>query len=327
MTYLEVIAVLFVQVLLGGTAAATPLGTLMRHPPSNPVVYAERGGERLLLHLFRPADSQAGERRPAIVWIHGGGWTGGTVDGTMPHARYFARRGLVAGNITYRLAKPGSVTIGDCIADCRSALRYLRTHADELGVDPDRIAVAGDSAGGHLAAALGTLPGFDHPDDDPRVSGRANALLLYNPIVDMTEGDWIRYAVGGAVLADKKNTPRPASAGAVTLARSLSPLFHIARGQPPAVVLHGRADRIVPVAQAERFASAARQAGNRCDLILYPEPIGHAFVVAGYKWPEPVVVEAIREADRFLASLGWLVGEPTLTVSTPPAWPEGPFPP
>jgi acetyl esterase len=320
MSMRDIIAVLLAIVLLGGTVLATPLASLMQAPPSEPIVYAQRGGEQLLLHTFRPPGVRAGERRPAIVWIHGGAWVGGTVDGSMPHARYFAQRGLVACNITYRLAKPGSVTVADCITDCRSALRYLRIHADELGIDPARIVVAGDSAGGHLAAALGTLRGFDHPDDDQNTSGAANAMVLFNPIVDMTEDDWIRYAVGGASLADKKNTPRPASADAVALARTLSPLFHVAPGQPPTVILHGRADRVVPVSQAERFAAAARAAGNRCDLILYPEPIGHAFVVAGYKWPEPVVVEAIRAADRFLASLGWLSGEPTLVVSSPPAW-------
>ena len=298
-----------------GPAPAAPLADFMRAPVPEEIVYAERAGERLLLHTFRPVDSKPGERRPAIVWIHGGAWVGGTTDGFMPHARYFASRGLVAFNITYRLAKPGKVTVGDCVADCRDAVRYLRKHAAELGVDPARIAVAGDSAGGHLAAALGTLP-----DSEPVVSGRADAMLLYNPIVDMTEGDWIRFAVGGPALADKKNTPRPAAPADVALARSLSPLYHVVPGQPPALLMHGRGDKIVPFAQAERFAAAAHAVGNRCDLILLDETIGHAFVIAGYKWPEPNVVEAIRTADTFLGSLGWLAGEPTLTTSTPPAW-------
>ena len=238
----------------------------------------------------------------------------------MPLARYFAARGLVAFNITYRLAKPGAVTVADCVADCRSALRYVRAHAAALGLDPARIAVAGDSAGGHLAATLGTDTGPSHPDDAPDVSGRADALLLFNPIVDMTEADWIRYAVGGPALADKKNTPRPAAPEDIALARSLSPLFHVAPGQPPALLMHGRADRIVPLSQAELFADAYRVAGNRIDFTVVEGGVGHAFVIPGYKWPESVVVEAVRAADAFLASLGWLSGEPTLTVSSPPAW-------
>ena len=303
-------------------SAAQALATFMpqSRPAPESVVYKRIGDQELTLQVFRPAGDLRGGTRPAIVWIHGGGWVAGTPDGMMPHASYFASRGMVAFNINYRLARPGSVTVGDCLADCRSALRYLRAHAGEYGLDPKRIAVAGDSAGGHLAASLGTLSGFDNPGDDLTISGRADALILYNPVIDMTEGDRIRYAVGGQALADKKS-PRPAGPADVEIARSLSPLFHIASDLPPAIVLHGREDSVVPVSQAERFTAAARAAGNRCDLVIY-EGVGHAFVVAAYKWPEPVVVEAIRAADGFLGSLGWLDGPPTLTVSNPPAWPS-----
>ncbi len=308
---------------LAAFAQAVPAATLaelMRGAPPEDIVYADRSGERLVLHTFRSTGAAPGEVRPAILWIHGGAWVGGTTEGFMPLARYSAVRGLVAFNITYRLAKPGSVTVADCVADCRSALRYVRAHADALGVDPARIAVAGDSAGGHLAAALGTDTGPSHPDDAPAIYGRADALLLFNPIVDMTEDDWIRFAVGGPALADKKNTPRPSAPADLALARSLSPLFDVGPGQPPALLLHGRTDRIVPLSQAERFAAAYRAAGNLIDFTVIEGGVGHAFVIPGYKWPESVVVEAVRSADTFLASLGWLSGPPTLTVSTPPAW-------
>ena len=300
-------------------AEEVTLAGLMRGPAPEDVVYAERAGEPLLLHSFRPVDATPGEPRPAILWIHGGAWVGGTTEGFMPLARYCATRGLVAFNITYRLAKPGVVTLADCVADCRSALRYVRAHAAALGVDPGRIAVAGDSAGGHLAAALGTDTGPSHPADAPAVSGRADALLLFNPVVDLTEDDWIRYAVGGPALADKKSTPRPSAPDELALARSLSPLFQVGPGQAPALLLHGRADRIVPLGQAERFAAAYRAAGNRIEFSVI-EGVGHAFVIPGYKWPEPVVVEAVRAADRFLGRLGWVSGEPTLGLSVPPAW-------
>ena len=301
-----------------GGVRAQPMADFMREPPAEKIVYATRDGQALLLHTFRPRAATPGERRPAIVWIHGGAWVGGTTDGFMPHARYFAARGLVAFNITYRLARPGGSSVADCIRDCRSALRYIRAHAAELGVDPARIAVAGDSAGGHLAAALGLLPEFNHPDDDTRISGRPDAMLLYNPVLDLTEADWIRYAVGGPALADRKS-PRPSDAASLATARALSPVFHVTADAPPALLLHGTADKIVPIAQADRFAAAARTVGLRCDYERIPD-LGHAFVIAAYKWPEPVVVDAVRRADRFLASLGWLTGEPTLVVSPQPAW-------
>lgn len=295
-------------------AHARPLASFMgpAAPAPETVVVKRVGDQEVKLEFFRPEGVSKGERRPAIIWIHGGAWVGGTTEATTPHARYFAERGMFAANLVYRLASPGKVTVADCLADCRSAMTCLREQAAEFGIDPDRIAVAGDSAGGHLAASLGTLP-------DGAVSSRPNAMLLYNPIVDMTEGDWIRYAVGGESLANKKS-PLPAAPEDIALARSLSPVFHIRSGQVPSIILHGRADRVVPVSQAERFAAASRAVGSRCELVIYEENIGHAFVLAGYRWPEPVVVEAIRAGDRFLVSLGWLKDGPALTVSNPPAW-------
>lgn len=299
------------------TLHAKPLADFMgpSAPTPESVVIKTVGGQDVKLEFFRPEGVGKSERRPAILWIHGGAWLGGTTEATTPHARYFASRGMFAANVAYRLAAPGKITVADCLADCRAAVRYLRDHAEKLGIDPARIAVAGDSAGGHLAAALGTLP-------DPEAGGtssKPDAMLLYNPIVDMTEDDWIRYAVGGESLSNKKS-PRPSSPEDVARARALSPVFHVTAGQPPAIVLHGRADHVVKVGQAERFAVASRAADSRCDLVIYEDNIGHAFVLAGYKYPEPVVVEAIRAGDGFLVSLGWLNGRPNLTVSNPPAW-------
>ena len=300
---------------LSFNAHARPLASFMgpAAPAPETVVVNRVGDQEVKLEFFRPVGVPKGERRPALVWIHGGAWVGGTTEATTPHARYFAERGMFEANLVYRLASPGKVTVGDCLADCGSALRHLREHSVEFGIDPARIAVAGDSAGGHLAAALGTLPA----END---SSRPDAMLLYNPIVDMTEGEWIRYAVGGEALANKRS-PLPATPEDVALARSLSPIFHIKSGQVPSIILHGRADQVVPVSQGERFAAASRAVGSRCELVIYEDNIGHAFVLAGYKYPEPVVVKAIRAGDRFLVSLGWLKGEPSLTISDPPAWP------
>lgn len=288
--------------------------------PQKPSVieYARRGDRALVMYAFPGKGETSGVPAPALVLIHGGGWVGGTPDAFMLLAAYFAERGLRTFNVTYRLAKPGESGVEDCLQDCRTAMRYLRAHSAELGIDPHRIAVLGDSAGGHLAAALGTIPGFDHPDDDLSVSAVPDAMILYNPIVDMTEGEWIRFAVGGNALADRKSK-LPDSPEDVTKARSLSPLFHVASGQPPALLMHGTDDKVVPVSQAERFAAAAAAAGNRCDLILLPQT-SHAFVVPNYKSPEEAVVSATIAADHFLESLGWIHGKPTLVPSEPPAW-------
>jgi len=299
-------------------ARAVTMRELLAGTPPQERVYKATGGTFLKLYYFSPTGTVPREPLPAVVWIHGGAWVGGTPDGFIPHARYIAARGALGFTLEYRLLKPDGPFISDCIADCRSAIRYIRAHAVELGVDPQHIAVAGDSAGGHLAAALGILDAFDDPHDDLALSARPNALLLFNPVLDLTEGDWIRSAVAGIALADKK-TPRPDSPEDIARGRALSPVFHVHPGLPPTLLMHGRDDMIVPWSQAQRLATALNAAGNRCEFVVL-ENTGHAFVVASYKSPESVVVDALRTADRFLASLGYLRGEPTLTVSPIPAW-------
>lgn len=300
-------------------AGGTTFRDLLAAGPGEEINYATRHGTKLSLFAFKPAGEPPPGGWPAIMLIHGGGWIGGTPDAFMHLGRYFASRGVAAFNITYRLAKPGVTTVADCVTDCRSALRFVRANAVRFQIDPRRIAVLGDSAGGHLAAALSTLETAGTPGEED-IRGTPDAVLLFNPIVDMTDGDWIRFAVGGEALADRAKTPRPSSEEALALARSLSPVFHIRPGQAPALVMHATGDKVVSVAQARAFEAASRAAGNRCDLVLLGDDVGHAFVIPGYKWPEPVVVDAVRRADKFLSSLGWIPGEPTLEDSGETAW-------
>jgi acetyl esterase/lipase len=141
-------------------------------------------------------------------------------------------------------------------------------------------------------------------------------MVLCNPIVDMTDAGWVRYVIGGPALGRK---PRPEdlrpTAAQQEEARRCSPLFQVRPGQPPTLLLHGLEDRVVSPDQARAFAGAARQAGNRCDLRLI-EGARHAFILTGYTAPEETVVDAINAADRFLGSLGYVTGEPTLQAGT-----------
>jgi acetyl esterase len=294
------------------TAAAVTFAELLRASPTDAPVYQTVDGRALHLHRFAPEGLAAGDSRPAVVWIHGGAWRGGSAEVFYPHARYFATRGAVGFSLEYRLISPAALTVADCVADCRAALAYLRANARELGVDPARIAVGGDSAGGHLAAALATLPA-----PAATATARPDALLLYNPVLDLTEGNWTRFVEGGPGLA-VKTTP-PATPAALERARALSPVYHIGAGLPPVLLQHGLDDHVVPASQAERFTAAAKAAGARCELRLLPG-VAHAFVVPRYRASEGVVLEAVRAADRFLGSLGWLEREPTLIASDPPAW-------
>ena len=283
------------------------------------LIYKTVDGQKLKLYVFDPPGHDPTERRPAILFIHGGGWGSGVPSFFFPHARYYASRGAVALSVQYRLSGKDGATIFDGLVDCKSAVRYIRKNAGALGVDRDRIAAVGDSAGGHLAAALGILEGFDDPQDDLSIDPKPNAMLLYNPVLDLVSLNWTHSQPGIRTPDKGKNSKetfeRLLSYGATPeeRARLLSPIHHITAGQPPALPVHGTEDQVVPLEQITRFAWQYEKAGNRIDLSTL-DGIGHAFVLVNYTAADEVVVDAIRTGDRFLGSLGYLEGKPTLCV-------------
>jgi acetyl esterase/lipase len=296
------------QVMSAGEISVAELKDLRTEPRK--IVYKTADNVKLQVHVYAAAGRAAGEKRPAILMIHGGGWESPGPVHTAPHCRYFALRGLVAVNVEYRLVKQGSaVRILDCVADCRDALRLVRQQAAGLGIDPERIAVAGDSAGGHLAAALGLLP--DPQEGKPGVvGGRPNAMILYNPVVDLAA---LRWMPGHAGVR-----PLPASPKDETWedrAKRVSPIRYVHKGLPPTLLIHGDRDGCVPVEQADRFVKLMQDAGNR---IEYKRMAGwdHAFAIPGYGTDQQVAA-ALCLTDRFLAGLGYLQGEATIIASRP----------
>lgn len=279
--------------------------------PDSTVVYRKVENKDLSLFIFRPQGWQAGGNQPAILCIHGGAWVGGEPSRFFPHARYFASRGMVAISLQYRLMSPDTPTrLTDLIDDSGKAVAYLRQHANELGIDPHRIAAIGDSAGGHLAACLAS----SLVDSTERV----DASILCNPIVDLTDGQWFKYAVGGALIAPHAPEAHP-TAEQLELAKAVSPIMHITKDLPPVLAMHGLDDTVVSADQSKQFCEKMKAAGNRCEVILI-EHARHAFIIPKYTAEEKTVVDAICNADRFLASLGYIKGEPALTVSHPEAW-------
>jgi acetyl esterase/lipase len=245
---------------------------------------------QLRLYLVYSEQARPTDRRPAVVFIHGGGWKGGDAEQWLPQCRYFALRGLVGVSVDYRL-QSDTTPVAECVIDCKSAVRYLRRHAAELGVDPDKIIVVGESAGGHLAAAVGTLDAYNEPGEDLTVSALPNALVLLNPITDLTTR-W------GNSLGDK--------------AESLSPLQHISPRTPPTLLVHGDADRVVDIQHARSFHEKMLALGNRSRLVVLPGA-GHAFAVFKYG-PEDLNARAIIEIDHYLVSLGCLKDKPLLPM-------------
>jgi acetyl esterase/lipase len=174
-----------------------------------------------------------------------------------------------------------------CCNDAKSAMRYVRSHAAELGIDPNRIAAAGGSAGGHLAAFTGLVNGLDDPKDDPAVSCKPDALVLFNPVFNNGPGQWGHSRVGDRYL-------------------EFSPAHHVTAAAPPTIVFLGDTDKLIPVSVLREFEAAMKKAGRRCDAHVYPK------AAHGFFNKDPYLTLTLIEADKFLASLGWLRGPPTI---------------
>lgn len=256
-------------------------------------VYKLIGPRELRLHVFSPDNSEPPGRRSAIVFFFGGGWTQGFVTQFVPQSRHLAKRGMVAIVADYRVFSRHGTSPFEAMADAKSAVRWVRAHAAQLGVDPNRIAAAGGSAGGHIAMSAAVFDTFDEAGEDKTTSSKPNALVLFNPALDTTHA-----------------TPAPLKDRFGDRGREASPFHHLSPGLPPTLILHGKSDTTVPYADADRFCAEATRQGNQCLLVGY-EGATHGFFNAQNaegKWYR----ETLLEADRFLTKIGYL-REPTPT--------------
>jgi acetyl esterase/lipase len=261
-------------------------------PVGEPMVYKTVGDRKLTLYVTKPEDWQATDQRPAVVFYHGGAWVGGAPGQFTEHSKYLASRGMVAVQVEYRLLdRKKKAPPTNCIHDAKSAMRWVRSHADMLGIDPERIASAGGSAGGHLAAFVGMVEGIDDPQDDTSVSAKSNAMVLFNPVYDNGPDGWGTQRVGDRY-------------------KEFSPAHNISRDDPPALVFLGSSDALVPVSTAEKFQKKMQEVGVRSELMIFPDK-PHGFFNHGRYDNEPYRATVIA-MDKFLASLGWLEGPPTL---------------
>ena len=250
--------------------------------------YKQASGDDLMIYRFQPATHDATkDRRPAVVFFFGGGWTGGSVQQFEQHARYLAGRGMVAFVADYRVKSRQGTGPDACVADGKSAVRWIRANADRLGIDPDRIAAGGGSAGGHVAAATGICDGLDDPaDPQPAISSKPNALLLFNPVYDNGPEGWGH---------DRAKPWFP----------QISPAHNISADDPPTIVFLGGNDALIPVPTAERFDALLQDAGVQSELWVYPNQ-PHGFFNESKS--RTSFVDTVLRMDAFLVSLGWLDG-------------------
>jgi acetyl esterase/lipase len=233
------------------------------------IVYRTDGARRVKLDVYRPSQAAgsapSGRLRPAVIAIHGGSWRGGSMtefrhDPQKVAAR-LAERGLVVFAIDYRLARPGSPSWPGAIDDLREAVRWVRRHCREFDVDSGRIAVMGQSSGGHLASLLATLPEARGPDG---VSSRVQAVVnFYGPsdLAGLMRFRGLAHEPARAFLGE-------AAAGLTDRATLASPLDQVTTDAPPMLLIHGDDDAWVPVDQSVRMANALDRLGVPNRLIV-----------------------------------------------------------
>jgi len=252
-----------------------------------PFTYQKTKQAELALHVHFPPDWKKDDKRPAIVFFFGGGWTSGQVAQFEPQASYLASRGMVAARADYRVKSRHDVAPDACVADARSAVRWLRQNAAMLGIDPDRIVAAGGSAGGHIAACT-ACPDLDAEGEDRKVSVMPNAMILFNPVLRFD---------GVPELMARINKDEK-------LGKAISPTLHLAKDTPPTLLFYGKEDRLLK--QGEEFLEKSRAIGHRADIYL-ADGVGHGFFNKS-PWKE----RTLQRADEFLESLGYLKGKPTI---------------
>ncbi|NOZ24136.1 MAG: alpha/beta hydrolase [Planctomycetes bacterium] len=235
------------------------------------VTYGQGGGRDLKCDLYLPTGEGAG--RPGIVFIHGGGWRGGTRNQFREQAAHMATLGFVGLCIEYRYS--GEAKFPAAVEDVKCAVRWLRAHAESYGIDSRKIASVGGSAGAHLAAMLGTTDasaGLEGEGGYPDQSSKVNAMVPFNGVFDMAA--CVPKSPGAeSAIVEFIGGPPDDMPEAYRLA---SPISHVDATTAPTLLLHGNADEVVPFEQSLMFKRALEKAGVHVELYEASDA-GHGF--------------------------------------------------
>jgi acetyl esterase/lipase len=244
-------------------------------------VYREVGDAALKMKLWYPAGWKPGDPKlPATAFIFGGGWYMGATSQFNMLGPYLNNRGMIVVAPEYRTHLDG-VPPNICLEDAKSAMRYIYKHADELGIDANRVAAGGRSAGGHLAAAAAYCEGFNSPGDDLSLPVKPKALILFNPVIDNGPDGFRHDSVKDYW-------------------QGFSPLHNIAKNSPPTIFLTGDKDQYTPIETARKYQQAQEAKGGRCDLVVFNDGVhGSPFAAQFYQ-------QTLDEMDAFLVSIDYL---------------------
>jgi acetyl esterase/lipase len=258
------------------------------------VPFCTGGGHPLLLDMYLPRNPIS-RSMPAVLWIHGGGWRIGGKSNSRVAAE-LAARGFVGASAEYRLS--GEAPFPAAIEDTKCAVRYLRANAQKYGIDPDRIGVAGSSAGAHLALLIGTAPasaGLEGRGGWDGVPSRVQAVLSWFGPADFSVGPTaFERGKGPSIIAFLGGTPKQNPANY----RNASPVTWVAKGDPPLLMFHGDEDTTVPHDQSVRMEAAYRKAGLDVELVTV-KYAGHGFKQAGNRPISPSFPEILEKSLAF----------------------------
>jgi acetyl esterase/lipase len=245
--------------------------------------YADDDNPRHRLDIYLPKEPKGDGPLPMLVYIHGGGWRNGNKDGGGRRVAEFVASGNYAGaSIGYRLTDEAKWPAQ--IHDCKAAIRWLKANAKTYNIDPDRIAVWGTSAGGHLVNMLGAT------GDEKDMEGTLGESLDQNSKVACVL-DWYgpsnMFTIHEQRARDQKQSPEMLLIGGRAkdvpeMGRSASPVYHVTADTPPFLIAHGDKDPVVPFAQSEEFVAAMKKAGVKTEPVLIRfEGAGHGQGIAG----------------------------------------------
>lgn len=254
------------------------MSALFQRDDEPTIVYASPDGKRLKLTLFQKTPESTAPLRPAVVLLHGGGWSMGTRHQLRWYGRALRDAGYVAIGVQYRLMP--LYAWPHCLHDCKAAVRWLRQHANELHIDTTRIIAMGASAGGHLAAMIGSTPGIAEfeGNENPGFDSHVNAVISFYAPCDLK------------ALADHRAPLHLEAVGREFLLRfvgatpghedetllAASPIHYLTPKTPPTLIIHGSADQLVPLEQSQRYYEALKTNAIKTQLCVLPDQM-HGF--------------------------------------------------
>ncbi len=252
-------------------------------------IYKNIDTTKLSMKIYYPENYSPKKRYPTIIFFFGGGWVSGTIEQFITQAEYFATRGMITVLADYRIKNRNKSTPFDAARDAKSAIRYLRENAKQMGIDTGKIVAAGGSAGGHLAAVTGNIVGLEEPNENLSISSKPNALVLFNPVFDNGPTGYGFVKMGGE-----------------SRYREISPIHNIRKGALPTIVFFGTKDIHVPVTTAEEYKKKMEAVGSRCELFLYKGEKHGFFNYKGKDGDNTIYNDVLDKTDHFLVSLKYI---------------------